>query len=70
LVEDARLAAIRPDRVANPAHGFFGALNGQRVLNRSGASSASITCDSILLAALIGFIAAAGRVLHRFRAAP
>ena len=40
-----------------------------RLLNRGGASGARITSDSILLAALVGFIAAAGWALHGFRAA-
>jgi hypothetical protein len=38
-----------------------------RMLGRGGASGASITSDSILIAALIGFIAAAGWALRRFR---
>ena len=38
-----------------------------RMLNRGGASGARITSDSILLAALFGFITAAGWALHRFR---
>ncbi len=38
-----------------------------RLLGRGGASGASITSDSILLAVLIGFIAAAGWGLRRFR---
>jgi len=37
-----------------------------RLLNRGGASGASITSDSILLAALIGFVIAAGWALRRF----
>jgi hypothetical protein len=40
-----------------------------RLLNRGGASGAAITSDSILLAALFGFVAAAGWALHRFRVA-
>ena len=39
------------------------------MLNRGGASGASITSDSILLAALVGFVAAAWWGLRRFSAA-
>jgi hypothetical protein len=38
----------------------------RRTLNRGGASGASITSDSILLAALVGFVAAAWWGLRRF----
>ena len=37
-----------------------------RMLNRGGASGASITSDSILLAALVGFVAAAWWAFRRF----
>jgi len=40
-----------------------------RMLNRGGASGASITSDSILLAALVGFIAAAWWGFRRFSVA-
>jgi hypothetical protein len=40
-----------------------------RMLNRGGASGASITSDSILLAALVGFVAAAWWGVRRFRVA-
>ena len=40
-----------------------------RMLNRGGASGASITSDSILLAALVGFVAAAWWGLRRFSVA-
>jgi hypothetical protein len=38
-----------------------------RMLNRGGASGARITSDSILLAALVGFVVAALWALRRFR---
>ena len=40
-----------------------------RMLNRGGASGASITTDSILLAALVGFVAAAWWAFRRFSVA-
>lgn len=40
-----------------------------RMLNRGGASGASITSDSILVAALVGFVAAAWWGLRRFSVA-
>ncbi len=42
----------------------------RRMLNRGGASGARITSDSILLAALGGFVVAALWALHRFRVMP
>jgi hypothetical protein len=41
-----------------------------RLLNRGGASGARITSDSILLAALVGFIAAGWWALRRSRVGP
>jgi hypothetical protein len=49
---------------------IFGPMLVGRMLNRGGVGGASITSDSILLAALLGFIVAASWALHRFRVAP
>jgi len=49
---------------------LFGPMLMGRLLNQSGVSGTVITSESILLAALVGFVEAAGWALRRPRVAP